>query len=429
MHSLEQRLASMGVVIPRILLPSKGVDLRKWSVVACDQHTSEPEYWHDVESAVGSAPSALRLVLPEVYLGAPDESERIERVHDEMERYLKEFILEEGDPGFVLTSRRTPHVARRAGLLLALDLEMYDFTPGATPLIRTTERTIMERIPPRVRVRKNAPLELPHVIVLIDDVENELFGGLAESDLQLLYETELMLGGGRVSGYQVAGAGAEHVAAALESIRSRLHGEESFLFAVGDGNHSLATARVVWDEMKGTVQADHPARYALVELINLYDEGLRFKPIHRLLRVSDPRAWIRKLAEAAGARIEEMGIALVRNAVSTDDRVIGFAAANESGVLRLDDGTELAVEILQEQINTLVRRDRGGLDVDYIHGWDNAVQLGKQSGNLSLMLPDFDPGQLFPTVARRGVLPRKAFSLGESEEKRYYLEARRISPA
>jgi len=425
--SIPARFSKLGVSLPRILLPNPEVDLFKWSVIACDQHTSEPDYWEEVESIVGDEPSTLRVVFPEVYLAAVGANERIAAIKQTMGDYLSSDILHEREPGMMLTVRGTPHVSERKGLMVALDLDQYDYNPDATTLIRATEETIVDRIPPRVKVRAGAPIELPHVLVLIDDPEDQVFGGISRTELQRVYATQLMLGGGSVAGYALREIDHVHVASAFESLLARATGERPFLFAVGDGNHSLATAKAVWEKIKNDGAAiDHPARFALVEVVNLYDPGLRFEPIHRLIKLKgSPTGGIvtlvHQFATRMGYHVERRTQKEVQSALDNGG-VIGYVSGDECGIIDVSSSNELPVAALQGVLN-----EELGLEVDYIHGWDTSVQLGSRHGSAALLLPDFDPHQLFPTVRKRGVLPRKAFSLGDAEEKRYYLEARRIS--
>lgn len=416
------RLGRLGVSVPEILLPRPGVDLFQWAVIACDQHTSEPDYWEEVERIVGDRPSTLHMIYPEVYLGEPNPDARIGRIHETMQRYLDERIVESAGESMILTIRGTPHVSERRGLMLALDLDQYDYHPDAESLTRATEQTIVERIPPRVRIREGAALEVPHVMVLIDDADDELFGGLLGRDLDRLYATQLMLGGGQVSGYRLDDAAIEHVAATLERLLERSSAPHPFLFAVGDGNHSLATAKAVWDGMKEECPPDHPARFALVEVVNLYDPGLRFEPIHRLVQTNDPSSWVNDLAAAIGGEQNECSQEELRSALQEDSARVGFLTGDRCGYVTRTASRELPVSAVQSYIN-----ERSDISVDYIHGWDTSVQLGRRPSSVVVVLPEFDPRLLYPTVAKRGVLPRKAFSLGEAEEKRYYLEARRIS--
>lgn len=426
MTHTEQRLEKLGVAIPSVLLPRQDVDLYRWAVIACDQHTSEPDYWEEVESVVGDAPSTLNLVYPEVYLDEADRRARIQRIHETMQRYLEEGVLEQQPPGILLTVRGTPHVSERRGLILALDLEEYDYSPGASSLIRATEKTIVDRLPPRVEVRRQAPVELPHVLVLVNDPEDELIGSLDLTDLQPAYRTQLMLGGGHVAGYRLAEPQHQHVAAELERLLDNSSADPPFLFAVGDGNHSLATAKSVWDEMKETAVPDHPARYALVEVVNLYDPGLRFEPIHRLIRFAggaqvDTTEWVRSFAAQLGGECMPASASDVRRAIDSEPNTIGYVTAGECGTIDVGSSRELPVARAQSALDRM-----SGFEIDFIHGWDTSVQLGSRSDSAAILLPEFDPHLLYPTVEKRGVLPRKSFSLGDAEEKRYYLEARRV---
>ncbi len=419
--AIRERLGKLGIHVPKLLLPNQDVDLYRWAVIACDQHTSEPDYWEEVASVVEDAPSTLDLIFPEVYLEDPDARDRIECIQTAMRDYLTTGVVREMEPGFVLTVRSTPHVSERNGLMLAIDLDSYDFNPGADSIIRATERTILERLPARVRIRSGAPMEIPHVLVLIDDPDDLVFGSLSESDPPQLYSTELMLGGGSITGYHITGSALDRVAEALETLFSRAKGKKPFLFAVGDGNHSLAAAKQVWDKMRPSVAPDHPARYALVEVVNLYDPGLRFEPIHRLIRVENRDQWLEDLRAQIGSEVTEYSVGELRTALRHSTGAVGYIAGDQSGLITLKESRELPVTAIQEYLNS-----GEDVNIDYIHGWDTSIQLGGQEGHVVLLMPEFDPGMLFPTVSKRGVLPRKAFSLGEAVEKRYYLEGRLI---
>ena len=288
--------AQIGLQVPTLLLPRAGLDLTRWAVVACDQYTSQPGYWAEVENLVGEAPSTLRLMLPEIYLGAADEALRIAAIQDTMRRYLAERILAAQPPGFLLVERETGRGRTRKGLIAALDLEHYDFNPGAKTLIRPTEGTILERLPPRIRVRENAPLELPHVMVLIDDREHSVIDPLFAEPQECVYDVPLMLNGGRVRGWRaqhplliqwVVEQLARLADPVLFAHRYGVAGEPVLLYAMGDGNHSFATAKIIWENLKRAAPdpvaiMQHPARHALVELVNLHDAGLEFEAIHRV---------------------------------------------------------------------------------------------------------------------------------------------------
>lgn len=422
MNTIRERFLELGIGIPQLSIPGSDVDLYRWAVIACDQHTSEPDYWEEAAGIVGDAPSALRLILPEVYLGRDDVADREKATREAMEAYIRNDVIRELEPGFVLSVRSTPHVSSRQGLILALDLEKYDFRPGARELIRSTERTIEDRLPARVRIRDGASLEIPHVLVLIDDPDDHVFGAIGACDPPQIYSTELMLGGGSVSGYHLTGPDLEPVLNAFEKLRAASSSDKPILFAVGDGNHSLAAAKRVWETAKHSVGPDHPYRFAAVEVLNLYDPGLRFEPIHRLVSVTDPFDWVTRFSTAISGTVETMPIKQIRKEIGKRKGRVGFVAGSESGIIRLGSTRDLPVSVVQDYIN-----GQQGLEVDYLHGWDTSIQLGGRRNSVTLLMPPFDAGMLFPTVAKKGVLPRKAFSLGEAEEKRYYLESRRLS--
>lgn len=389
MPDFMKAFAEAGVALPELWMPAPSVDLRRYAVIACDQFSAQPEYWERVEAFVGGAPSALRMTLPEAFLPSRSGAE----IPQVMARYLADGTLRASDPGFVYLRRQTSAGVRR-GLVAALDLEQYDFRPGWTGLIRATEGTVAERLPARAAVRRCAPLELPHVMVLFDDPGDTLFAPLeaAWDALPPLYDFELMEGGGRLAGRRAADpALLRRLSDALLSLREKSGG---MLFAVGDGNHSFAAAKLCWEELKPTLTPEqrerHPARWALAELVNLRDSALRFEPIHRLLIGVD----------AAAAQ-----------------REIGFSAEDPP-----------ALEILQPKLDAWLARHPEA-KLEYIHGEESCRALGRRPGNLPVILPPCDKAGLFDTVRRCGALPRKSFSMGEARDKRYYLEARRITSA
>jgi hypothetical protein len=433
---------NLGVQIPRFLLPRQGLDLTKWAVVACDQFTSQPEYWAQVERYVGEAPSTLKLVFPEVYLSQPDEDVRIRRIQDEMKAYLDQGMLDAFE-GLVYVERQVGSSVRH-GLLLCLDLEEYDFHAGAQSLIRATEGTILERLPPRMHIRRGAPLELPHILVLIDDQQQSVIEPLAQlkTRLSLLYDFELMFESGHLSAWLIQEPGIQQqVLKALNTLASpqeftRKYGLENeqpvLLFAMGDGNHSLATAKAIWEEMKTQVGLDHPSRYALVEVENVHDPALQFKPIHRLLfDLHTPllpvlRSFFKdKVLSAPCASFQEL-IA----------RVDGFQGLGQAVGLVVDGtfhllqfthpASNLPVGTLQAFLDFFL--DHGGAGkLDYVHGEEVLNQFGSLEGNAGFYLPPMPKSDLFKTVTLDGVLPRKTFSMGEAKEKRFYMEARQIN--
>jgi len=325
-------------------------------------------------------------------------------------------------PGLMLSIRTTSAGKTRTGVNVALDLESYDFRPGSHSLIRASEETILERLPPRIRIRTGAPLEVPHVLVLIDDREVPAIAPLAEH-ARPEYETRLMLNGGRVAGAWVAEQQLDDFASRLEQILERSPADNRFLFAVGDGNHSLATAKAVWEKIKDTAGPDHPGRYALAELVSLYDPGLHFEPIHRIVRCSAPDRWVRTMLTELGGDFVETPRSELLPAVGRSERSVGIATSARCGILTPESTETLPVALVQEYLN----QDNSALEIDYIHGSTTALDHSRDPSVVSLILPDFDQSLLFPTIASDGVLPRKAFSLGEAADKRYYLEARRIS--
>jgi hypothetical protein len=433
----------VGFRLPRLCLPRPGIDLRKWAVVACDQYTSEPEYWRDVEREVGAAPSTLHLIFPEVYLGADDAPARIARIRDAMRRYLAEGLFVEHD-GPVLVER-TVHGRTRRGLMLELDLEHYDFSVTSTSLIRPTEGTMVARLAPRIAVRRGAPLELPHILVLIDDPADTVIGPLAaaRASLPRLYDTELMAGGGHVAGHAIDGARAARAVAALSALAdprtfAARYGvapdAPTLLFAMGDGNHSLATAKSIWDEAKASVGLDHPSRYALVEVVNIHDAALEFAPIHRLLFgvTADVRA---ALAQTFGARVTcsdvpsaaamRARVAQARQGERITAGLIG-PGAHFTVVEIAEPPSSLAVGTWQPFIDGLIERGLAR-EVDYVHGDDALERLAQQSGCVGVHLAGIGKSELMRRVVHEGPTPRKTFSMGEAHEKRYYMEARRIA--
>ncbi|RMF43266.1 MAG: DUF1015 domain-containing protein [Anaerolineae bacterium] len=432
----------IGLQIPDILLPREGIDLHKWAVIACDQFTSEPEYWQKVESIVGDAPSTLNLVLPEVYLENDDVPQRVQKIQQTMRDYLEQgiFTSREG----IIYVERTVDGKTRKGIVVALDLEHYDYNKGATSLIRATEGTILERLPPRMKIREGAPLEFPHILVLIDDPEGTVIEPLSNQKERLtpVYDFDLMLGSGHLSGYAVQDAELERgVVAALENLAQ----PEAFaakyglpadtpvlLYAMGDGNHSLATAKAIWEKIKPQVGMNHPARYALVEIENVHDDGLLFEPIHRVLFnlqkdiFAEMQAWYGENYAYRPAADEAEMHARVK-AGNSGRHVIGVVSPQGFGTIEIANPTSnLPVGTLQAFLDAFLKQG-GAEKIDYVHGDAPVTRLGSQPGNIGFFLPGMDKSDLFKTVILDGALPRKTFSMGEAHEKRFYMEARRIA--
>ncbi|GAP17637.1 DUF1015 domain-containing protein [Levilinea saccharolytica] len=434
--------SKLGFQIPQVLLPKAGTDLTRWAVIACDQFTSQPEYWNDVERIVGDAPSTLRLILPEVYLEKPGEGERIQATQQAMKTYVDKGLFETYE-GLILVERQAAGKTRR-GVMLALDLECYDFNKGSQSLIRATEGTILERLPPRIKIRSGAPLELPHILVLIDDPQDTVIGALAarKAAMKKIYDFDLMLGSGHLTGYFSSDPADEQaLVAALEKLAdpaafASRYGVSAdlgvLLFAMGDGNHSLATAKAIWEQIKLKVGMDHPARYALVEIENVHDAGLEFEPIHRVL--FDVREEvITALKRHFGSRMsvetadsaEEMTAAV--DSQSGDAQVVGLVTPQGYALVRIQQPeTNLPVGTLQLFLDAWLKAG-GAARIDYVHGADVVTQLGSQPGNAGFYVPGMDKSDLFKTVVLDGALPRKTFSMGEAKEKRFYMEARRIA--
>ena len=426
---MNEKFQKLGFYPADILLP-KDADMTKWAVVACDQFTSQPEYWQAVEETVGDAPSTLRLILPEAKLNDPDVDAHIADINGAMNRYLAEGVFQTL-PGSLFYIERTQSDGKvRHGLIGMVDLDQYDFTPGSGALIRATEGTVLERIPPRVRVREHAALELPHVMLLIDDPQGTVIQPLAGETgaMEALYDTELMLGGGHVKGWRLTEGQMGRTAEALNALKTPAAMADKYgmaaaaplLFAVGDGNHSLATAKVCYENLKKVTPPEQwaslPARYALVEVVNLHDDALTFEPIHRVLFHVDGRdLWDAFQAFYPGAHTG-----------GGEGHTAEVCGQGMDGLWTVPHPkAQLTVGTLQAFLDAYCR-DHPEVQVDYIHGDDVARKLGSRPENLGFLLPLMGKEQLFPTVMADGVLPRKTFSMGEARDKRYYLEARRI---
>lgn len=427
----------LGLKIPNIMLPKEGTDYEKWSIVACDQYTSDPEYWRKADELVGSAPSTLRLMLPEYYLGKPDEEERIGRIRSAMKEYVEQGIMRTLPAGCMVI-RRTAEGRSRLGLVICVDLDAFDYNAGATSLIRSTEKTIVERIPPRLKIRRGAPMELPHILILIDDPDRSVIEPLEKAaGTSVIYDTDLMLGGGHITGTFVPEESLEGTREAMSVLFDKAEATygagKAMLMAMGDGNHSLATAKASWEEIKKGLteeeRADHPARYALCELENIHDEGIVFEPIHRVM-FGEGKADGKQILEQTAALLKEQnGDALLcpkGTAAGENQYVIPVIAGGEECVLLIDrPSSGLEVGALQNALDVLVAER--GFRIDYIHGEDAVRSLAADPDNAGFLLPPMDKFRLFPAVASDGALPRKTFSMGEAVEKRYYIEARSLT--
>ena len=425
---MNEKFNRLGFYPADILLP-KDADMTRWAVVACDQFTSEPEYWEGVEKMVGDAPSTLRLILPEAKLSDPNVEAHIADINSEMTKYVDGGVFKTLPASLIYIERTQSDGKVRHGLIGKVDLDQYDYTPGSGALIRATEGTVLSRIPPRVKVRQDAPIELPHVMLLIDDPDATVIEPLTAgtADMKPLYDFDLQAGGGHLKGWKLSDAQTDAVADALEGLTTpeqmeRKYGMKSsapLLFAVGDGNHSLATAKTCYENLKKVTPESEwpnlPARYALVEVVNNHDDALQFEPIHRVLFGVEPEKVLEAfLAFYPGAH-EGRG----------EGHTIAYTHAGGTGSITVPHpAVQLAVGTLQAFIDAYLK-EHGG-EVDYIHGDEVTDKLGAKSGNIGFKLLAMGKEQLFKTVMADGVLPRKTFSMGHAQDKRYYVEARKI---
>jgi hypothetical protein len=438
MNNISQKLNSLGLEIPSILLP-KGSNMQKWPVIACDQYTQDRDYWERVKTAVSGSPSALNLIFPEVYLTDPRPSERIESIHSNMKNYLKDGVFEEPKQGFIYIERDTPYQKKRRGLVAAIDLEQYDWHPEARPLIRCTEGTVEDRLPPRMNIRRGAPLELPHVLLLIDDEADSLLPALGEmvKNTPPVYDTQLMMDSGKVTGWFLGeeSPALPLIAEKLNGLLSRSvsrYGENDskpFLFAVGDGNHSLATAKGIWEEYKAAHPADTcpPCRYALVEIENIYDPAIQFEPIHRVVfdvGYDEIIAVLSQLPDFSCRGVKDAGELVGLCKKSAAANCFGIIAEGRFALIETS-AAGISTACLQPLLDIAAKEKN--LEIDYIHDDEEVLRLAAGSRKAAgILLPPIQKAWLFETVARTGPLPRKSFSMGHSCEKRFYLECRKL---
>jgi uncharacterized protein (DUF1015 family) len=440
MNNHSVKFNSLGLEIPSVLLPAES-DLSKWAVIACDQFTQDRGFWDKIKTFTSGSPSTLNLIFPEVFLSDGDEKTRIADIHSTMKRYMNEGVFGEPKQGFIYIERDTPYQKNRRGLIAAIDLERYDWKPDSLPLIRCTEGTVAERLPPRMDIRRGAPLELPHVLLLIDDDAETFLPEIAERAKKEnpVYNTRLMMDSGSVKGWFLdARTDLTFITEKLDELYNRSisrYGDkqEPFLFAVGDGNHSLAAAKGIWEEYKAANGlTDHPCRYALVEIENIYDPAIQFEPIHRLILgagFDETVSVLSALPDFSIRNFENKG-ALLRHC----ERLPGadeYFAANFFGVvsggryaLAETSAAGIATACLQPLLDKKLKEDNR-LSIDYIHDTDELLRLS-EGLSTGILLPPVKKSGLFETVARFGPLPRKSFSMGHSVEKRFYLECRQL---
>ena len=412
----------MNAFLPADILMPKTDSMEKWAVIACDQFTSDQAYWDRVRKNAEGAVSTINLILPEAELGTEKEAEHTAIINATMKRYMDEDVFTTYPNSFVYVERQLENGSIREGLVGMVDLDAYDYSTGATSAIRATERTVAERIPPRQRVRRDAPIELPHILMLCDDHDKKLIEpiGAKKDSLKKLYDFDLMEGGGHITGWLVEGKDVDEFNKALADYTATV-GEKykglkgvPMVFAVGDGNHSLATAKSCYEELKknhpGEDLSNHPARYALVELENIHDPAQVFEPIHRVIFKTDT---------------EKLLTALQKDACADGGFPVQWYTKDASGTVYLDRArSELAVGVLQGFLDDYLKDNAG--EIDYIHDDDALISLAKQDGAIGFLLPAMEKSQLFRGVIADGILPRKTFSMGHSREKRYYLEGRKI---
>lgn len=399
------------IIAPHILLPNKDVDLNAFAVIACDQFTSNMEYWEKVDKLAKGKPSTYHMMFPEAYLGHVDEEKYIANINKNIQEYLDKNILVDQDECFILVDRKTNVVERRLGLVIAIDLEDYTYAKGVKSLIRASEATIVERIPPRLKIRENAPVELPHILFLFDDKEESIVEELYanRNNLPKVYDFDLNMGGGHITGYKVS-----NTKSVIEKFNNLLKKNgNGLLFIVGDGNHSLATAKAHWDKIKVSLNEEerrtHPGRYALVEAINIYDKGLIFEPIHRII-FNAKEDFIKGLeAKLAG-----------------EHESFSYSSNGGKKVLKMPANAPMCYKIVQSYIDEYLSTHKE-VTVDYIHDESELIDCAnKNPGSIAIAMPALTKGDVFDYIAADDVLPRKSFSMGHAQEKRYYLESKRI---
>lgn len=434
----------IGVVIPEVLLPSNHVELTNWSVVACDQYTSQPNYWRQVNDLVSTVPSTYHITLPEIYLEHNDFEDRIKSINQNMKKYIEDNTLTSVGQCFIYVKRHGIDGKSRKGLIAAVDLEKYDFNKGSNSLIRATEGTVMERLPPRVQIREKAPLELPHIMLLIDDRDLSVIEPLEDSiaKFEKLYDFELMMNSGTLCGYKIDdNEYIDKIFRALQVINDKelfqkkynlSSSYEPLLFAVGDGNHSLASAKQHWENLKLSLDVEslntHPARYALVEIVNIHDSGLVFEPIHRVAFNLNIEEMIVLLDEFCKEKeCEYKLLDTLDDVLSTDyaQKIQIITSKGKKVLAFLSSPFNLEVGTLQNFLDFCCFK-KESCKIDYIHGDEVVEEIGSRPGNIGFFLPPMDKNELFKTVILEGALPRKTFSMGEAHEKRFYLECRKI---
>lgn len=460
-----KNFSELGIRPPHVLLPSS-TPISRWAVIACDQYTQDKNYWEKVKAATNGSSSTYDLILPEIFLGRADKSEYIKQIHQTMKQYIDTNIFAPETCDFIYLERKTSYGRTRCGVIAELDLESYDWHPEAMALVRATEATIPERIPPRKEIRKGAPLEAPHIMLLVNDSERifvEAIGAAAKTGgAAAIYDGELMMNGGSIKGWKVPSGAKENICAALNRLAEKNTDAsgKTFLFAVGDGNHSLATAKAVWDDYKKTIPesewASSNVRYALVEIVNLFDAGLTFEPIHRVVFGAKPDALINQIAQKLGGTVASCeSFGEMAQQVSASNASFGFVYTENGEThckLMRTNIAGLAVAQFQPVLDAVLADAKASgaasasagasasasqsasaghsasahASIDFIHGTEEVERLGKQDDATAILLPPIAKDSFFDTIRDSGVLPRKSFSMGEADEKRFYLECRKL---
>lgn len=430
----EPILDDLPICVPKIIMPRSDIPLDKWATVACDQFESEPKYWEDMAAFAAGQPSSLNIIFPEVYLASvtradpSEDTKRIQRIGETMKQYVSDKVFAEREAAFIALDRKTEMVPSRKGLIVAVDLDQYNYNCAEPTLIRPTEKTIIARLPPRIAIRKDAPLELPHIIMIIDDpgktVIEPLFTNSSLTTPE--YETTLFKGAGSVKGLRVTAAGTEHVAssmkalAATEFAAASAAGRKPSTILIGDGNHSLATAKSTWELLKAQAGIDkqrHPARFALVELQNLHDDGVVFEPIHRVLEGGKPDEILKALETAWGVKATPFVSPQSLNSVVLVRPEGRFTLIPPAGALPI-------ISVVEATDGFVAKHEE--INIGYIHGEEAVDEVVKAGHGVGILLPALDKTRFLETIHKIGTLPRKAFSMGEANEKRFYIEARTI---
>lgn len=409
----------MHILKPANILIPKGVDMSAWSVVACDQFTSEPDYWHKVYELVGDKPSTLHMILPEAELGEKDPKTESIKINDTMRRYLSGGLFTEYKDSFIYVERQLNNGTVRRGIVGALDLEAYDWSDGSTTPVRATEHTVEDRLPPRMDVRKNALLEIPHIMIFVDDTDDILLSSALKGEV--IYDFQLMLNGGNIKGWKVADnskvyQAVEELTQPERLIKKYGTSDNPVLFAIGDGNHSVAAAKNYWDIVKQTIDTaewdDHPARYALAEFVNIHDSSIAFEPIHKVIFNTSPDSFF-ETANSFFAGNRGKG------------KTIDLIAGDRSELIEIGDLTiGQLIDKCEELCSIYIQRFGGR--IDYIHGDDECRSMASKPGCAGILLPKMEKSELFSSVIKSGPFPKKSFSIGHGPDKRYYLECRRI---